>query len=193
MRTLVCKRGVLALLLISISPFNSHLPSHQDLKTMQQKQPFGAALAMLRVMMLVAAWLGVVPGMSEGRVCGKEDVFTGRGYTTATIPKSCKELKLSKLGDRGAAAIAEALKSNTGLTALTLQYNQFGDKGATAIAKALKTTALVTLNFHNNNNIGDIGATAIADEVSTLLLRISTLAHRHIGTLPMPLPLWFIC
>ena len=63
--------------------------------------------------------LGAVPAV-EGRRCSGNDVFKDGKYTTATIPVDCTELRLwrGNIGDSGAAAIAEALKSNAALTTL---------------------------------------------------------------------------
>merc|ERR1711935_323281 len=72
-------------------------------------------------------------------------------------------LRGNSIGDAGAAAIAEALKTNTAVTFLRLDYNSIGDAGAAAIAEALTTnTAVTSLNL-NSNRIGDAGAVEIAD------------------------------
>ena len=63
----------------------------------------------------------------------------------------------------GAAAVAEALKSNTAVTRLELYNNNIGDRGATAIADALKNNnALQSLDLSDNSS-GDSGAVAIVD------------------------------
>ena len=72
-------------------------------------------------------------------------------------------LASNNIGDEGAKAIADALKSNTSLTTIDLRGNNIGDEGAKAIAEALKgNTSLTSINL-SNNNIGDEGAKAIAD------------------------------
>ena len=50
----------------------------------------------------------------------------------------------NQIGDKGAIAIAEALKVNGALTELSLGSNRLGDQGATAIADALKVNGALT-------------------------------------------------
>ena len=65
----------------------------------------------------------------------------------------------------GAIAIAEALKVNTLVTQLNLEFNQIGAAGAIAIAEALKVNKSVSqLNLHSND-IDAAGAIAIADSL----------------------------
>merc|ERR1712110_1160271 len=60
----------------------------------------------------------------------------------------------NSIGDAGAAAIAEALKTNTVVTTLFLGVNRIGDAGAAAIAEALKTNTAVTTLYLSGNSIG---------------------------------------
>merc|ERR1711935_891722 len=53
-------------------------------------------------------------------------------------------LGFNNIGVDGAAAIAEALKTNTAVTTLYLGGNNIGVAGAVAIAEALKTNTAVT-------------------------------------------------
>jgi hypothetical protein len=70
----------------------------------------------------------------------------------------------NKIGDKGANAIAEALKSGTAaLTKLYLFNNNIGDEGTKAIAEALKVNAVVTTLYHGGNKIRVDGAKAIAE------------------------------
>ena len=62
--------------------------------------------------------------------------------------------------------IAEALKVNAVLTELGLGNNRIENKGAKAIADALKSgTAVLTELWLWVNNIGDAGKTAVQDAV----------------------------
>jgi len=73
-------------------------------------------------------------------------------------------LDSKEIGDKDAAAIADALKENTFLTWLDLGNNQIGDEGAKTIADMLKkNTSLISLNLVGNNQIGNKGGTAIED------------------------------
>ncbi|KAF9963988.1 hypothetical protein BGZ70_007073 [Mortierella alpina] len=59
--------------------------------------------------------------------------------------------------------LAEALKTNSTLTTLSLRDNSIGDEGTKALAETLRTYAtLTTLNL-NNNSIGEGGAKALAE------------------------------
>ncbi|RUS30588.1 LOW QUALITY PROTEIN: hypothetical protein BC938DRAFT_479210, partial [Jimgerdemannia flammicorona] len=98
------------------------------------------------------------------------------------------------VGDSGAIALANALKTNTGLQNLNLEHNGVGEKGAIALADALKTnTGLQNLNLYRTalrfcvrlfglpadnrartsvrppieNGVGEKGAIALADALKT--------------------------
>jgi len=73
------------------------------------------------------------------------------------------DIRLNGIDDEGATAIAEALKTNTTLTILNISYNNIGDAGAQAIAKALKVNKTLTIIDIFGNNIGNIGAQALAE------------------------------
>ena len=67
------------------------------------------------------------------------------------LPLCTKLTELLLLGDRGAAALAGAIKGNGVLTGLYLGRNQIGDAGAAALADALRINgALEELNLHSN-------------------------------------------
>jgi Ran GTPase-activating protein (RanGAP) involved in mRNA processing and transport len=55
------------------------------------------------------------------------------------------DLSYNSIGDDGAKALAEALKTNSTLTTLDLQNNSIGPDGAKALAEALKTNSTVTI------------------------------------------------
>ena len=64
-------------------------------------------------------------------------------------------LSLNKIGDEGAKAIADSLKSGMAVvTTLYLGYNSIGDEGAIVIAEALKINAVVTKLWLGNNKHG---------------------------------------
>ena len=68
-----------------------------------------------------------------------------------------KELWLqdNKIGDAGAAALADALRVNGALKELYLDSNQIGDAGAAALADALRVNgALIDLRL-GDNQIGE--------------------------------------
>ena len=82
---------------------------------------------------------------------------------------SLRELYLSfnQIGDAGAHALAEALRTNTSLTRLVLGDNQIGPEGAVALAEALeRNTSLTELNLFGNR-IGNAGAVALAIALRT--------------------------
>ena len=55
------------------------------------------------------------------------------------------ELNLNKIGDAGAAAIANAIAVNASVTKLYLYHNKIGDEGAKALASALEVNASLKL------------------------------------------------
>ena len=72
------------------------------------------------------------------------------------------DLSLNKISDKGATALAQAMKGNTTLQILYLNSNKISDKVATALAQAMKgNTTLQELDL-KNNQISDEGATALA-------------------------------
>ncbi|KAF9391584.1 ATP-binding cassette, sub-B (MDR TAP), member 4 [Podila verticillata] len=79
------------------------------------------------------------------------------------------DLKSNSIGDDGAQALAEALKTNNTLTALYLGDNSIGDDGAQVLAEALKTNLTLTTLYLEDNSIGDNGAQALAEVLQTNL------------------------
>ena len=69
------------------------------------------------------------------------DNFT---YVLNNTPK-VKTLNFYEIGDKGASAIAEALKFNTTVTSIDLGDNDIGDTGASAIAEALKVNKNISI------------------------------------------------
>lgn len=107
---------------------------------------------------------------AEGRSCFGNDVFIkGKGNgafeRASMIPADCTSLDLgdSNIGDRGATALANALRYNTVLESLDLGYNnKIGDLGAASLAAALKVNTVLKTLILSENVIGDEGATALA-------------------------------
>ena len=64
----------------------------------------------------------------------------------------------NSIGDAGAQALAEALKTNGTLMELNLHNISIGDAGARALAEALKTNNALTTLWLHNNSIGVVGA-----------------------------------
>jgi len=67
-----------------------------------------------------------------------------------------KELFLASnnIGDKGSAALAEALKANSTLEQLYLANNTIGDEGATALAEALNSNSTIQkLGLEDNKNM----------------------------------------
>ena len=69
----------------------------------------------------------------------------------------------NQTGDKGAIAIAKALKKNSFLQEINLALNKIGDEGAMAIAiaQALKTNSKLQEINLNHNKISDEGAISI--------------------------------
>lgn len=162
--------------------------------------PRCAATRLSRLVGTLLAFAVVV----DGRKCYKRQVFSNgdyerckladyaypspeciASYTFDKIPEDCTTLNLymNNIGVTGATALAQMLKSNTGLAGLYLDGNNLGDDGATALAEALKyNNALTTLDL-NYNNIGNNGATALAGalESNTALTTLWLARNDDIG------------
>ena len=76
--------------------------------------------------------------------------------------------------DKGAAALAEALKENQSLQELRLRDNKISDEGAKALAKELKVNTALQKLYLESNNISDKGAKALAEalKVNTALRKL---------------------
>merc|ERR1711935_67726 len=117
--------------------------------------------------LVAAIVLLLAPSASAVRKCGQKDLNLAAGADS--IPSDCTSLRLgfNSIGEAGAVAIAEALKTNTAVTSLYLDGNSIGDAGAVAIAEALKTNTAVTYLDLYANSVGDAGAAAIAEALKT--------------------------
>ena len=86
-------------------------------------------------------------------------------------------LNINNIGDDGATAVADALKHNTRLTALSLYKNNIGDNGATAVADALKHNTRLTALSLNHNPIHEKGLKMIGQALHAN----RTLKTLHLG------------
>jgi hypothetical protein len=64
-------------------------------------------------------------------------------------------LERNSIGENGAVALSEALKTNWTLTTLNLWGNSIEDNRAKAPSKALKTSSTLTTLKLKSNSIGD--------------------------------------
>lgn len=100
----------------------------------------------------------------EARECDRADVMKNGQYELA----GCTALyffsnQSNTIGDEGARALAETLKTNSALTKLSIPSNSIGDVGAKALAEALKSNSALTTLDLEGNLIGDEGAMALAE------------------------------
>ena len=92
------------------------------------------------------------------------------------------------IGDSGASALSDSLKSNSTLTTLDLMENEIGSSGARALSDSLKSNSTLTALYLYNNEIGDEGAGALSDSLKsnstlTILKLNSTLTTLDLTTL----------
>ena len=80
----------------------------------------------------------------------------------------------SDIGDAGASALAEALRSNTVLERIYLDANKITDVGAMALAEGLRANNTLTILGIEGNPIGDAGTRAIADALADKGVTIHT-------------------
>ncbi|KAF9311496.1 hypothetical protein BGZ91_006793 [Linnemannia elongata] len=98
------------------------------------------------------------------------------------LPKLSFELVAGSFGAKELMSLAEALKTNSILTTLDLQYNKIGSYEVEVMAEALKTNSTMITLYLGNNLIGDSGA----QSMSVVLKTNSTLTtlsfdHNSIG------------
>ena len=93
------------------------------------------------------------------------------------------QLMGNKIGDEGAAMIAEALRVNSSLTALNLASTGLGDEGAAGIASALYFNSSLSDLALERNNIGDEGAAMFATllHVNSSLASLSLMNQRTLA------------
>ena len=100
-------------------------------------------------------------------------------------------MRSNQIGDKGAVAIADALKINSSVTEIDLHYNQVGDKGAVALIGALKQNPYIRIMYVDSGYVQDTmhklldrnrwiaGRAKVAkNEATTLLLCVNCLARR---------------
>ena len=75
------------------------------------------------------------------------------------------DLSLNKIDDAGVAALAEAISINSTLGELNLSLNQIEDYGAAALAGAIKRNSTFTVLYLSGNKIGDSGGSALAEAI----------------------------
>ena len=154
---------------------------------MTRRNPRATIPAAAMPVAVLAFILAVVPVEAQYKYCHSRDVLpAGANFSSPALVvdlEGCTALNLysSNIGDSGAAAIAEALKSNTAVTLLFLYNNNIGDRGAAAVAGAVKNNAAVTTLYLYSNNIGDSGAAAIAEALKNNALTKLDLGSNAIG------------
>ena len=88
----------------------------------------------------------------------------------------------NNIGDEGAVALADGLKSCSNLQVLALSVNNIGAEGTVALADGLKSCSNLQDLDLSNNNIGDEGAVALADGLKSCSnLQDLTLTTNNIG------------
>ncbi|KJE95101.1 TKL/IRAK protein kinase [Capsaspora owczarzaki ATCC 30864] len=109
--------------------------------------------------------------------CAVSMLLGGGAYLMSPMGRS---LQSNRIGDIGACAIAEGLRTSPGLTKLWMHANQVGDAGARAIGSALRDKANLSVLHLGNNKISDIGAGAIAEglQASTALNELGMHTNR---------------
>ena len=95
----------------------------------------------------------------------------------------------NNIGDKGAAALASALRVNEVLTELNIGGNEIGPEGAKAVGEALAANRVLTNLDLSWNNIGDEGATALASalEVNGVLKILDVRRNEISGDAAQPL------
>merc|ERR1712007_314830 len=92
------------------------------------------------------------------------------------------DLRINKIGDEGAEALAEMLKVNEKVQVLDLRINKIGDEGAEALADDLAVNKTLESLYLTSNGIGDKDAEALADALATnKTLRYLYLQENEIG------------
>ncbi|KAG0283777.1 hypothetical protein BGZ97_008416, partial [Linnemannia gamsii] len=76
-------------------------------------------------------------------------------------------LRNNSIGDNGAEALSETLKTNSTLTTLDLARNSIRNNGAVALSEALKSNSTLTTLDLSSNSIGENGAVALSEALKT--------------------------
>lgn len=72
-----------------------------------------------------------------------------------------------EIGDGGVRIIADAIKSNTTLESLSLRSIGIGEDGACSLANAIRSNSVLKVISLEENHIGDEGARVIADAIKS--------------------------
>ena len=104
------------------------------------------------------------------------------GFAERMKGESSMKLSFKNIGDEGAKAIGEALKSNKTLTNLDVRHNKIQSEGAKAIGRALKSNKTLTSLNLQSNEIEDEGMQAIGEALkSNRTLTSLVFGPREIG------------
>ena len=93
-------------------------------------------------------------------------------------------LSNNQIGDEGARALADALRTNTSLTELYLQANQIGKEGTLDLAEALRTNTSLTGLSLEYNQIGD----ELKQEIARLMSPEEVQERRRRALVPWSIP-----
>eukprot|EP00434_Breviolum_minutum_P040231 symbB.v1.2.035745.t1/scaffold4882.1/size33489/1 len=124
---------------------------------------------------LVKAWRLPRARRSAGGRCEASDVSSkvvARNLEHAaealkTGPVRRMDLRYRKIGDRGAASLAEILQENCTLEKLELDFNGISSGGAACLAEVLTMNSTLTHLYLCNNSIDDEGAIHLAAALET--------------------------
>lgn len=86
----------------------------------------------------------------------------------------------NRIGPKGSAAIAAALRQMTSLTTIELANNNVGNPGAKVLASALEGSQVQTIGL-NRNGIRNKGAKALAEALGASRVEMLRLSHNQIG------------
>ena len=131
-----------------------------------------AALSLVQVPLLVLLRLRCAYEVPEGAAVTLSDLCMGgsfdevdRATPLLLVASAASDFDLSRQGidDRGAEALAEAVRAGASLERLDLNGNRIGDRGAEALAEAVRAGASMKELDLRHNCIGHQGAEALAE------------------------------
>ena len=128
--------------------------------------------------MLRAAVLALLLRACAARSCYKIDLVDW-----PKLPEDCTYLGLGRSkedGDALAASLAEALPA-TQVTNINLMGNNIGDRGAAALASALKANGTLCELYLPRNGITDTGVAELAEALKTNTAVHTLLLHEYSG------------
>ena len=126
-------------------------------------------------------------------MCKRGSIEIVEAWREVKIPERCERLDLTTHvadhagGDRGARAIAEAIKHHPNIYELDLSGHNIGDEGAIHLADALRSNTVLKILDLYRNHIGDEGARAIADALhsNSVLVKL-VIGNQRIGNKGAP-------